>query len=91
MAAGLAGWGDLLVCEGGNRHAFAGVFDGYGAQASLAGEVEEGVLVQVPRFAHFRGAKLDVEGIGLKEVGDFHGMNDLEGNPIVPIMDGRRP
>ena len=50
-----------------------------------------GVLVQVPRLTHFRGAKLDVEGVRLKEVGDFHGMNDLEGNPIVPIMDGRRP
>ena len=51
VAVGLTRCGDLLVCKGGNRHAFAGVFDGYGTEAALAGEVEEGVLVQVPRLA----------------------------------------
>ena len=70
--------GDLLVGEGRNRHALAGVFDGYGAEATIAVEVQEGVLVQVPGLGHFGGAKLDVESVGLKEVGDFHGMNDLD-------------
>ena len=48
-------------------------------------EVEEGVLVQVPRLGHFRGAKLDVESVRLKEVGDFHDVNDLSKNALCTV------
>ena len=34
---------------------------------------------------HFGGTKLDVESIGLKEVRDFHGVNDLSKNVLCTV------
>lgn len=36
-------------------------------------EVELGILVEVAGFHDARGAELDVEGVGTREVFDFHG------------------
>ena len=79
---GLAGHGDLFICEGGYRHAFAGVLDGYGTEAAIAVEVQKGVSSRSRVSNTSEGQSFDVEGIGLKEVCDFHGVNDLEGNPL---------
>ena len=77
VAAGLARCGDLLVCGGGTRHSFTGVFDGCGAETAFTIEVQEGIFVQAPRLVDVGGAKLDVEGICFKEVRNLHGVNDL--------------
>lgn len=71
---------DLLIGERGNRHAVAGVLNGDGAKAALSVQVQEGVLVQVPSLIHFRRPQLNVQGISLLEVGDFH--------DVKPITEG---
>src|SRR5690606_34759427 len=60
--------------------ALAGMFEGDGAHVAFRIQVEERVLVQVARLNDLPALELDVQGIGVLEVLNFHGLKPRSKN-----------
>ena len=66
---------DLFKRESRNFRPLARVLDGYPANVSLPIQIENRILIQVPRLGNVRGLELDVKAVGLWKVFDLHGLN----------------
>jgi hypothetical protein len=72
----------LLEGECGNAGPVTRVFDGNAANVPFSIDIQESVLVEITSLGDFCGAKLYVQGIGVLEVFDLHGLKELSKNAL---------
>ena len=68
--------GGILVGELREVRPVFGVLDGDAANVTIPINVEQRVFIQVAGLGHFRGAKLDVQRVGVLKILDLHGLNE---------------
>lgn len=64
---------NLLEGEVRNVCSFPSVLDRNPTDVTVSIEVQERVLVEITRLGYFRGPELDMQGVGVLKVADFHG------------------
>src|SRR5579862_2453799 len=77
--------GNLLEGQSGKLDSVFRMFQGDAADAPGSIDVQESVLVEVAGFDDLGRAEFDVEGVGILEVFNFHGLNDRSKNALCTV------
>jgi hypothetical protein len=77
---------DLFIREAWDVSALAGVLDSDPANITVTIHVQQGVLVQVSGLCHFGWSKLNVKGVCVLKVLNFHGLNELSKKASYPLQ-----